>query len=98
MNYTPGPWKYVTNVGPTKALITEDDGSTIVELRLNVRDSRLEANARLIAAAPELLEVCKDALESLRRLPYDWQPGRPVAYRVTIMQELEKAIAKAQGE
>ena len=58
--YTPGPWKYNLNlVGPTKGLIVEEDGSTVVEIRTNVMDSRFAHNARLIAAAPELLDAAK---------------------------------------
>jgi hypothetical protein len=58
--HTKGPWKYATNVGPTKALIVETDGSTILELEATVgKRSDLEANARLIAAAPELLAALK---------------------------------------
>lgn len=59
MSHTPGPWKYSLNVGPTKALIVEADGSTIVEIRLHTYDRRFESNARLIAAAPELLDALK---------------------------------------
>jgi len=50
------------------------------------------ANARLIAAAPELLEVAKDALESLKRLE-----DKDGAHRVTNIQQLLAVIAKAEG-
>jgi len=49
--------------------------------------------ALVMSAAPDLLESAKDALESLKRLP-----NVDGAYRVTVMQELQKAIAKAEGK
>lgn len=61
--HTPGPWLY--DMGKTEALITEADGTTVVELRTTYNTtahSALEANARLIAAAPALLASCKELL------------------------------------
>lgn len=88
--HTPGPWKYFPNVGPTKVLIVEEDGSTVVELSTRVRDSRLIANARLIAAAPELLEACKAGLHYLNTHEGGWET--PIA-----RDEMNAAIAKAEG-
>ena len=48
-----------------------------------------QANARLIAAAPELLEACKKAL--------DFTLGRSIKENLTqIVKELNEAIAKAE--
>jgi hypothetical protein len=44
----------------------------------------MEANARLIAAAPELLEACKQAL-------------RRTSMSDGLREEIEAAIAKAEG-
>jgi len=49
--------------------------------------------ALVMSASRELLESAKDALESLKRLP-----DVDGAYRVTVIQELEKAISKAEGK
>jgi hypothetical protein len=46
--------------------------------------AQAEANARLIAAAPDLLEACKEALDLLGRDGYS-------------VQQLLMAIAKAEG-
>ena len=58
-SHTEGPWKYTTNVGPTKALIVEADGSTIVEVGNRTHDSRFLARVRLMTAAPRLLEALR---------------------------------------
>ena len=71
--HTPGPW---VGAGPsfgdrlpryTTSIMTdwehEDDGYIeICELPFHHHDDENEANARLIAAAPDLLEALKDAL------------------------------------
>ena len=94
--HTPGPWKYHLNVGPTKALIFEADGSTIVELANRTCDSRFEANVRLIAAAPDLLAALKLAYLRLDQV----QPGhgtRANDLRDYLLPPLRAAIAKAEG-
>jgi S-methylmethionine-dependent homocysteine/selenocysteine methylase len=48
------------------------------------------ANARLIAAAPELLEACNAAMQCIGELP-------PTQARVEAAQMLSAAIAKATG-
>jgi hypothetical protein len=50
-------------------------------------------DARLIAAAPDLLQAAKDALESLKRLQ-----DTDGAYRVTNIYQLQSAIRKAVGQ
>ncbi len=56
-------WKYSLNVGPTKGLIVEADGSTVAEVVNRVRSgSRFEADVRLMTSAPAMLE----ALEQVR--------------------------------
>lgn len=63
----------------------EDENKTIAIVPL---DDSNEENARLIAAAPDLLKACKEALDCLRR------PQRGISVtRVT----LQMAIDKAEG-
>ena len=52
-------------------------------------ESEAEANARLIAAAPDLLQVAEGCLGWLKALPWDYQPD-PQWFK-----PLEAAIAKA---
>ena len=48
-----------------------------------------EANALLIAAAPDLLAACKEALRMVRNCTGNWTLG--------VEDMLERAIAKAEG-
>lgn len=50
--FTPGPWTYRTN--PNCSLDLFGGGTALI---CNVRIANQEANARLISAAPELLEA-----------------------------------------
>lgn len=91
--YTKGPWVFEARSykcivsKPGEGYITRDvcrmDGSTMSALAQ-------EANARLIAAAPELL----DALERLADL-YDTDEG---CRSLPEYREARAAIAKAKGE
>lgn len=90
MSHTPGPW---TAEG---SIIGAD--RTVVAYRVNRPaggNQRVEdANARLIAAAPDLLEACKLAKDRITELANDadccWLDW-PGAY------EIDAAIARAEG-
>lgn len=90
MKHTAGPWE----VDPLKQGILGDvstaDGSQCVAQAQQVSGDDLKqsiraANARLIAAAPDLLEALKDARYAL----YGNGPGNP---------KIDAAIAKAEGQ
>ena len=100
MKHTPGPW--ITSKFGFQVL-TGDSWSVICELKPNPKweDGRgvykqenawenQEANARLIAAAPELLAALKEII----CLYEICQPG-PMP---SIKEIAEEAIAKAEGE
>jgi hypothetical protein len=53
MNHTPGPW----NIAPCN-MIESKGGDYICKIDASEGDDH-HANARLIAAAPDLLEVCQ---------------------------------------
>lgn len=66
--HTPGPWKFGKELGARNGewLVSFDAGSkwrgiAIAETRTGPGSE--EANARLIAAAPELLEACQAMIE-----------------------------------
>lgn len=100
--HTPGPWEFeeISDAGDERGegfIIGGNLGGLVGAAlpwptELDSGDfSRVEANARLIAAAPDLLEALKKAVEYLR-------PRVPGGKRgVVLLPELEAAIAKAEG-
>ena len=94
MNYTPGPWKVSrkapSNVVAKDLIVAYCQGHEKTETGYTMKDA--EANARLIAAAPELLEACKYAIENLK-------PKGTVSKDFSghnAMATLSRAIAKAE--
>lgn len=93
--HTPGPWEFRVHTGWLISINTPGDGNGFPGLYLgeikgdSSRHDEEIANARLIASAPELLEVCKMALNS----PID---GSYIAAAkwFGIMKEI---VAKAEG-
>ena len=65
--HTKGPWKYHKSYcqqGKKPLTICDDDGMPVAGISgSSMRQSDPEANARLISAAPELLEVLTQFLE-----------------------------------
>jgi hypothetical protein len=61
--HTPGPWKFHKQAR-TIAIFTASNADTVASVPISqiVDNTRREADARLIAAAPELLEALKAAL------------------------------------
>ena len=62
--HTPGPWARVDD----SFEIRTHDGERYITTILGPHDTQDEANARLIAAAPLMLEALRDALEELETL------------------------------
>lgn len=91
--FTPGPWELVRCVKDQSVWNVLPAGERVpvgtVWRRLQDTDNVAESNARLVASAPELLEACKRALETLRNVPGD--------HLVTVFF-LEAAIADAEAE
>jgi len=92
MKYTPGPWKAdICEVLGLHHAICECDGSGYHE--------EDKANARLIAAAPDMLEAAKLALTELDRIGSDigFEPER-YQERIHALDALSRAVRKAEGE
>lgn len=90
--HAPGPWSVVASrAHPATVVIRGPDGSFIGNVASWISDPNdalvAAANARLIAAAPELLE----ALEMVMRV------GR-IDDNIKAMDQVAAAIAKARGE
>jgi len=87
--HTPGPW-FASNIG----LGPEGKGPFTFPLGSDAETAA--ANARLIAAAPEMLAALRDAAGTLSRFS---RPGKglgPLGERT--MARIQVAIAKATGE
>lgn len=58
--HTPGPWLYDIDRNKTQAVINDADGYIVAELKPTLNTTAhtgLEANTRLMAAAPDMLEA-----------------------------------------
>jgi hypothetical protein len=70
--YTPGPW----HIEGPQVVQTADDGGINSVAIVNVRAAEWRANARVIAAAPDLLEACKMVLAHRSGTEYTWPQVR----------------------
>lgn len=100
--HTPGPWEIMARNGHMGVGVGRDD-KEVATVYLNYMDSswdwdttvdrpeneKAKANARLIAAAPELLKVC-EAVSSYYGASLDYQPH--------YLEMARAAIAKAEGK
>ena len=86
---TRGPWR-VCERASSRVLAGENDTVATTGCQSNLRD-QWEANARLIAAAPDMLAAGKALLADVRRR----YPGEEL--RREFMRALDAAIAKAEG-
>ena len=96
---TPGPWtieEYGDDDAPT-LVIHKDSESRVCFMATpgsHGDPATIEADARLIAAAPEMLEALKHAYEALA-----WYDGLQFEYGGKIADEvISAAIAKAEGK
>lgn len=90
--HTPAPWRFVLNAafsdGQPSASVWIEAGE-YRSLATLIPVAEVEANARLIAAAPDLLAACEKFVESFKSLQRE---KCDVAHRMAV-----EAIAKAEG-
>jgi hypothetical protein len=99
MSVTPGPWKLILSPDPaTNSVVVGTDGYRVHELDsgygLTADEDLIEkANGRLIAAAPDLLDALKLALEQIEPAP------KPKLIRTPefALRMVRAAITKAEG-
>lgn len=95
MSHTPGAWKY----NGRDAVVSDNVDDSPFTDEANVKayggyvicESVTPFNARLIAAAPDLLAACEEVVEW-----QDMRPGHLTAYQA--VERVRAAIAKAKGE
>ena len=108
LKHTPGPWCATEGIfeydGRLHRVIAQD--ASVAEgihvpvaaaLQNGDGEAQRDANARLIAAAPDLLSVAKDAIEVIEALESNL--GSAVGYKCDNLMVgcLRAAIAKAEG-
>ena len=98
--HTPGPWS-ISGIDP-RCIVCELFGSTQDNPRMGAvasvweRIGQTDANARLIAAAPELLVACKVSQKALL-LDMEHATGDTWTGVQTAYANARTAIAKAEG-
>jgi hypothetical protein len=108
--HTPGPW-FIEPDGHHLLIFggayRDEDGVTVQTKVGRVEGNAtsgpvIEANARLMAAAPELLAACKDLLPHARRainaLNEQMIGSLYPAVNLALLDRAEKAIARAEEE
>ena len=97
-SHTPGPWKMIevgNSIGIVPAKrppgVSKRDIEDIAAVNLDGDQYDAHANARLIAAAPDLLAACESALKAMVEGEND------LCELTSTMAMLEAAIAKARG-
>lgn len=95
--HTPGPWncEQPGNTLPLSGIVRDKNNNpvcdcTYIENRIVKNRAEEDANARLIAAAPELLEALKEATALLDEHEPQW-------YLKGHYNRFTKAISKAEG-
>lgn len=93
MSYTPGPWSYEEPDAVGLPHLRAANGDAIATLFSEPRNS---SDIPLIAAAPELLEVIREAVDSAER---EMAKGRKASPGLaTWLEKARAALAKARGD
>ncbi len=95
--HTPTPWQYATNVGPTKALIVERDGCTVMEVRRTVGYA-FAANVAFIVRAVNNHDELVAAIRGLLERPSDFLEPHEAAEMISEARAFARAaLAKAEA-
>lgn len=95
MSHTPGPW---THAGQGDITGIEDNGAgcgmvDVCAVYLRTVPGRFEANAHLIAAAPDLLAACKAVMHDYENFLWECRP----LSESPCIEVVLAAIKKAEG-
>ena len=86
---------YTTDKPSDIGRVYASDGELVATVH-QTKDKRIQENARLFAASPDLLAALKDAVDQIERQPR-WDDDYPGRYsRKFVLSMLEAAIAKAE--
>ena len=98
--HTPGPWR-IGDAGNTVFGSPNGEPAPVVVATLAPARGAKRANARMVAAAPDLLEACKEAVSGLgldARENADELEQDFGTEGVRVFNLLRAAIAKAEGQ
>lgn len=100
MPHTPGPWENedgeITARGAVVANVYQaDDFPCLDDADRPAAEEECKANARLIAAAPDLLEACRSALVPVKEAWAKQMEGNDLW---PVFEALRAAVARAEGE
>ena len=112
VKFTPGPWclskQSIRIIKKDFSAIGSDDGFLIAssmgrdDSGFYASDSEADANAHLIAAAPDLYEALERSIDMLQDYALDYKKisGSNEVHPIhkEIIDQAEKALAKARGE
>ncbi|MFA6509963.1 MAG: hypothetical protein WCV62_05860 [Candidatus Peribacteraceae bacterium] len=102
MPHTPGPWIVVDNVGEfaIDSPVESNNGDESIEVCMishQDEDPQVRANARLIAAAPELLEALKELIDGEEKCTED-EFIASVQKARAVIAKVEEPTAQAMGK
>jgi ribosomal protein S7 len=103
--HTSGPWNWsVESVDPEWAVVTDKSGGIVANVNSEtgpdassapaMRQMPRDANARLIAAAPDMLEALREAEHASQELCNGQDPANECW---AVLARIRAAIAKAEG-
>ena len=95
--HTPGPWAYRQDDTGEDAFVVVSDGRPYVATVHGGARDWTEHNARLIAAAPDLLAVAQHSATALRLSGVEAN-AHSENHIEWLLHQTEAAIAKAKGE
>lgn len=104
MTHTPGPWKVAELFRDERIIRPGDGGGYALAAAYPQRDKHgrphynADANANLIAAAPDLLEACEIVLDELGKGTTSGRGGFSFLENERCQGILRAALAKVRGE
>lgn len=100
MSHTPGPWRVIVN--PVRGVIVKGPNGVIIASRPLCkewkRNEELYANARLIAAAPEMYEALEELRDKVWRIIDLHRDSEARAEANMALERANAALAKARGD
>ena len=96
IEHSPGPWEAQSNGHKWWSVVGRDVNGVkfyIATMEQTTETSRAEGDAKIMAAAPEMLEALKQALHHVRNIPAEYdQVAVPKAFAISAIANGLKAV------